>query len=98
MASVVNVVEVPATKSNEYLMVRIAGTETAEQLGVPVGTPIEGRHVVTPLDGHKLVTYDDGRVETAPLDPIARVVTPEEAAEIQARIDLECGPVIPEED
>lgn len=64
------VVDAPS-RANEMVAQVIAGPETAARLGVPVGTVIEGRHVVTPLDGSPST---------------ATVITPEEAATIRQRI------------
>lgn len=59
------------SNANEMLAQVIAGPETAARLGVPVGTVVEGRHVITPLDGSPSV---------------ATVVSPDEAEMIRQRI------------
>lgn len=58
-------------RANEMLAQVIAGPETAARLGVPVGTVVEGRHVITPLDGSPST---------------ATVVSPDQAATIRQRI------------
>jgi hypothetical protein len=49
-----------AKPQDEMIMRVIAGPETAEKLGVPVGTVVEARHVATPKDGsgsvHSFIT------------------------------------------
>lgn len=69
-------VQVDPRSCNEFLGVKIAGPETAAELGVPIGTPIEARHVMQ---------------DRATGEQHAFVVSPGVAKAIQERINTETG-------